>query len=86
MIKIIIKTIKVSDKGQIAIPSEIRQKVGIEKGDDLILMQENGKIMIEKIQRISAKMSDDFKDLLKNSEKVAKKLWSNKKDEVWNSL
>ena len=86
MIKIIIKTIKVSDKGQIAIPSEIRQKAGIEKGDDLILMQENGKIMIEKIQRISAKMSDDFKDLLKNSEKVAKKLWSNKKDEVWNSL
>lgn len=28
---------------------------------------------------------DDFKDLLKHSEKVAKKLWDNEEDEIWNN-
>ena len=32
-----IKTVKVSDKGQIAIPQSIRENMGIEKGDELIL-------------------------------------------------
>ncbi|MDO8460387.1 MAG: hypothetical protein Q7S74_04720 [Nanoarchaeota archaeon] len=29
--------------------------------------------------------SSDFKDLLKHSEKVAKKLWSSKEDDIWDS-
>ena len=29
---------------------------------------------------------DDFKDLLKHSEKVANKLWDNKEDEIWDSV
>jgi hypothetical protein len=28
---------------------------------------------------------DDFKDLLKHSEKVANKLWNNKEDEIWDN-
>jgi len=30
--------------------------------------------------------SGEFNDLLKHSEKVAEKLWVNKKDEIWNSV
>jgi len=44
----IIKTVKVSDKGQIAIPLDIRKINGINKGDNLIIIQEKGKILIEK--------------------------------------
>lgn len=29
---------------------------------------------------------DKFKDLLKHSEKVAKKFWSSKEDDVWDKL
>ena len=29
---------------------------------------------------------EDFSDLLKHSEKTAKKLWDNKKDEVWDNI
>lgn len=29
---------------------------------------------------------DSFSDLLKHSEKVAKKLWDNKEDEVWDKV
>ena len=28
----------------------------------------------------------DFRDLLKHSEKVAEKLWSNKADDIWDSV
>lgn len=49
-----LKTIKVSDKGQISIPNAVRQNLGISKGDELILLEIEGKIIIEK--------SDKFKD------------------------
>ncbi|MBS3157552.1 AbrB/MazE/SpoVT family DNA-binding domain-containing protein [Candidatus Woesearchaeota archaeon] len=77
----IIKTVKVSDKGQIAIPLDIRKINGINKGDNLIIIQEKGKILIEKA---SERIKDDFSDILKISEKSLKEVWDNKEDEVWN--
>jgi len=81
----IVKTIKVSDKGQIAIPQSIREEAGIGKGDNLVIVQDNGKILLEKAKKISAKMRDDFRDLLKFSEKSLKTVWGNKQDDIWNS-
>ena len=81
----IVKTIKVSEKGQIAIPQSIREEVGIDKGDDLIIVQDNGRILLEKAKKISTKMIDDFKDLLKFSEISLKSVWDNKQDDIWNS-
>ena len=81
-----VKTVKVSDKGQIAIPREVREEAGIKKGDDLILIHEKGKIMLEKVEEISKEVKEDFKDLLAHSEKVAKRLWENPEDEVWDTV
>lgn len=79
----IVKTVKVTGKGQISIPVEIRDAAGIETGDELIVIQENSKILLEKPVRI---LKDEFSFMLKHSEKVAKKLWDNKKDEIWNNM
>jgi len=79
----LVKTVKVSDKGQIAIPVEFRESAGINRGDTLIMMQEKNKILIEKN---SKKFKDDFSDLLKHSEKVAEELWRNKSDEIWDTI
>lgn len=79
----IIKTIKVSDKGQIAIPQEMREEVGIKKGEELIIIQDNGTILLEKAQKVAMKMKDDFKDLLKFSEQALKNVWDNKADDIW---
>ena len=81
----IVKTIKVSDKGQIAIPQTIREEAGIKKGDELVIFESNGKILIEKSHKVSAKMKDHFKDLMIFSEQALKDVWSNKQDEIWNS-
>ncbi len=78
-----VKTVKVSEKGQIAIPLEIREAIGLKRGDELLLLQEGEKVFIEKA---TSAMKDEFELLLKASEKTLKKLWDNKFDEVWNNV
>ncbi|MEK6919260.1 MAG: AbrB/MazE/SpoVT family DNA-binding domain-containing protein [Nanoarchaeota archaeon] len=70
--------IKVTDKGQISIPRSMRQSLKIEMGDNLLITNSEGKIIIKKI------VDDDFKDILKISEESLKEVWDNKEDEIWN--
>ena len=74
------KIIKVTDKGQISLPVKMRNSLDISRGDELIITHKDDSIIIKKINE------DDFSDLLKHSEIVAKKLWDNKDDEIWNSV
>jgi len=75
------KIIKVSDKGQISIPKSIRELVKIKKGDELILFEVNGKILIEK----SDKFKENLKDINTLVEKSLESVWNNKEDDIWNS-
>ena len=77
-----LKTVSVSEKGQIALPIEIRKNMNIKRGDKLVLMQSDGKLLIEKAEALG-KMKDDFKDILKLSETSLKEVWSNKEDDIW---
>lgn len=81
----IVKTIKVSEKGQIALPKDVRDSADIEIGDRLLLVQKGKSILLEKTEVIEKKMKDDFKDIRKLSEISLKKLWDNPGDEIWNS-
>jgi len=74
------KIIRVTDKGQISIPIEIRKSIGISAGDELIAVRSGETICLKKIRK------EDFRDLLKHSEKVANKLWNNKEDEIWDNV
>lgn len=79
-----LKTVKVSQKGQIVIPTSIQRELKIKKGDELILVKKGRKIMLEKPEKFAKEFKDEFKDLLKLSEHTMKKLWANKEDEIWN--
>jgi len=74
------KIIKVTDKGQISLPIEIRSSLKIQQGDELLITRSNNLVVLKKIK------SSDFKDLLMHSERVAKKLWSSKEDDVWDNI
>jgi len=86
MSEVTLKTVNVSEKGQIAIPREIRVMLGIKKGDRLILTAKNKKLLIQKAASLEKHIEDDFKDLLKLSEKTSERLWDNKDDEIWNTI
>lgn len=81
-----IKTIRVSEKGQIAIPADIRENVGIKQGDTLILIQEDERILLQKSEQLNKKTKEEFKHLLKHSEEVAVKFWGTKADDVWDNI
>lgn len=74
------KIIKVTDKGQISLPVGMRESLKIKQGDELFITKNVDTLVIKKIKR------EDFNYLLKHSEKVAKKLWDNKEDEVWDNV
>ena len=78
-----LKTVRVSEKGQITIPREIQALLGIKKGDRLVLAVKNKKLLIQKAANLEKQMGDDFSDIL-DYESSLKKLWLNKEDEVWN--
>jgi len=63
---------KMSKKGQIVIPKEIREKFGIKPGDAVIFRIQGNKVIIEKIQE---KMSE----ILINSKPIEKSLDFQKK-------
>jgi AbrB family looped-hinge helix DNA binding protein len=78
------KTVRISDKGQIAIPMDIRNSLGLRRGDELVLIQTNNKILIEKQKKMIKRVKEDFKDMITLTESSLKKLWLNKEDEIWN--
>ena len=78
-----IKIVKVSDKGQIAIPQEIRESLGIDKGDEIVIIQDSGKVLIEKASNLAKKLEDDFKDVKKLTELSLREVWDNEEDNIW---
>ena len=81
----LIKTVKISGKGQIAIPIDIRKRIGIKSGDELVLMQSKDKIFIEKSSKTASRMKDRFKDITFHSQESLKDVWDNPEDEIWNA-
>ncbi len=80
------KTIRVSQKGQISIPSDIRKELGIRSGEELIVMRKGDRLLIEKSGKVSKRFLKEFDYMLKHSEKAARKLWGNKEDDIWDKL
>lgn len=81
--ELIFKKVKVTDKGQISIPVEIQRRIGIARGDELLLIAKGRRIVLEKPARVAELLEDEFADLQTISEESLKKLWLNKADDVW---
>lgn len=75
----------ISEKGQFVIPKSLRDKMKLKKGDQLLIMYEGGKLLIEKSSTTKKRITDDFADLLKASEQTTG-FWNNEIDEVWNNV
>lgn len=79
-----IRTIKVSDKGQVSIPKDIRKDMKIKKGDSLVMMVKDSKIVLEKSEKIALLLDGEFKDVEAFAEQSLRSVWDNQYDEVWN--
>lgn len=50
---------KITTRGQITIPVEIRKKLGVKDGDKVIFLEENGRIIMENATMIALKNAQD---------------------------
>ena len=84
--KMDIKTIKLSDKGQISIPKDIRKGMHLSKGDKLVLMTKGQQLILQKADLFLKKVGIEEESIgtMVISEGTLKKDWDNKYDERWN--
>jgi AbrB family looped-hinge helix DNA binding protein len=50
---------KITMRGQITIPIEIRKKLGVKDGDKVVFVEENGRIIMENAAMIALKNAQD---------------------------
>ena len=82
---------KITLRGQITIPAEIRKRLGVKDGDKVIFLEENGRIVMEnaamialknaqyafagEAERLGLKTEQDVVDLVKE---VRREVWEEK--------
>jgi AbrB family looped-hinge helix DNA binding protein len=71
-----LSTTKMSSKGQIVIPEEIRLRMGLHSGDQFIAVSENDVVILKKLSQPSVK---EFSSLISKARKQAKKVGLSKK-------
>ena len=81
-----VHTLRVSSKGQVAIPAEVRDRLGIRKGAVLVLVTDGRKIVLASEDDVAARVLDEFQPFLEASERVLAGVWDNDEDEAWNAV
>jgi antitoxin PrlF len=61
------EVVRVSSKGQVVIPKEVRERLGIKEGEYLLLVQEGDLILMKKLDI-------NVEKILRDGEKLARKL------------
>ena len=69
---------RISEKGQVVIPSSLRKEMGIKKSDQFIVFGEENTIILKKIEKPAIKKS--FDEIANPLRKAAKELGLTKQD------
>jgi len=72
-----VATTKLSSKGQVVIPENIRKKLGLEAGVQFVVLGDKDVVILKKISPPSI---DEFDALIKKARKAAKKVGLKKSD------
>lgn len=78
--------VKVSSKGQIVIPKEVRERHGLSQETDLVLLEAGDALLLRKKRDVEGILEDEFAPLLVAAEGALKDLWDHPEDDVWNDV
>lgn len=79
----LLKTVKVSSKGQITLPAEVLRALKAGKGDEFVLIQEGHRITLVPAERVAKLVDDDLGGFENLAVPSFEDLWDNPEDEVW---
>lgn len=80
----LVKTVKITDKGQITLPAEALRSMRARKGTELLLVQDGERIVLVKAADVGKRVVDDLAGFEGLGLSAFHDLWDNEYDEVWN--
>ena len=78
--------VRVSSKGQIVIPKEVRKRHRIGRDTDLVLLESGDALVLRKKADVEGILKDEFAPLLRASEEALRDLWETSEDDVWDDV
>ena len=79
----IVRTAKVSDKGQLVLPADIRKALKMRKATSIVLVSDGTRVYLEREDAVASAVEESFADFLKASEASLRNVWENDADAVW---
>lgn len=73
-----VELVRLSEKGQIVIPSSLRKEMGIKKSDQFLVFGEENTVILKKIEKPTIQKA--FNEIAKPLQKAAKKAGLTKQD------
>ena len=78
--------VKVSSKGQIVIPKEVRTRHRLDRDTDLVLLESGDTLVLRKKDDVEGILNNEFAPLLRATEDALRSLWENSEDDVWDGV
>ena len=78
--------VKVSSKGQIVIPKEVRKRHRLGRDTNLVLVESGDALVLRKKTDVEEILRDECGPLLRASEETLKELWGNPEADVWDGV
>lgn len=80
----LVKTVKLSEKGQITLPADALRAMRASRGTEFLLVQEGDRLLLVKADAVGKRLVDDLGGWESLAAPAFKDLWDNDADEVWN--
>lgn len=81
-----VRTLRVSEKGQVVLPADVRRAMGIERGTELVLVFDGERILLQREDSAAKAMEEDFADLLAATGQTLQPVWENEDDAAWDRV
>jgi len=81
-----VKTVRISEKGQVAIPAKMRRRLGLRGGSIVLLIEDEGSILLAKPEEAADALAERLSDLTRFAEQSFQVLWDNRADEIWDRV
>lgn len=80
----LVKTVKVSAKGQISVPADVLRALKVKKGTEFLLVQQGDQIFLVRAADVGKRLVEELSGWESLAGPAFAELWDNEADEVWN--
>jgi len=68
-----IETRTVGERGQVTIPKELREQLGITGGDEVVVREEDGRVIIER-QTVRERLAEGYRERAERDRRIDKEM------------